>query len=106
MARPIKSRDFTKRLPRREATTGATPAEPHLPPLVGALLRVPLDVVRRRILERLHDHGFTDLDEPHLRVLQYPGPQGWRPSDLTTHSRASKQAINHLLNQIERFGYI
>jgi len=105
MARTTKSRDFTKRLADRGGAH-RTPAEPELPPLVGALLRVPLDVVRRRILERLHDHGFTDLDEPHLRVLQYPGPHGWRPSDLTAHSRASKQAINHLLNQIERFGYI
>jgi DNA-binding MarR family transcriptional regulator len=105
MARAMKSRDFTKPPSGGIAARGAR-AEPGLPPLIGALLRVPLDVVRRRILERLHDDGFTDLDEPHLRVLQYPGPQGWRPSDLTAHSRASKQAINHLLNQIERFGYI
>jgi DNA-binding MarR family transcriptional regulator len=77
-----------------------------LPPLIGALLRVPLDVVRQRIVRRLHDHGFDDLDMPHLAVLQYPGPQGIRPSELTARSGASKQAVNHLLNQIEKFGYV
>jgi len=44
------------------------------PPLIGALLRVPLETVRARMLERLHEHGFTDLDPAHLILLQYPGP--------------------------------
>ena len=91
----------------RKKSSGFTKsAREPLPPLIGALLRVPLDVVRQRIILRLHEDGFDDLDTPHLTVLQYPGPQGSRPSELTAHSRASKQAINHLLNQIEKFGYI
>lgn len=76
------------------------------PPLIGALLRVPLDVVRRRILQRLHERGFDDIEAAHLNVLQYPGPQGKRPSEITAQARVSKQALNYLLNEIERFGYI
>ena len=81
-------------------------SEPFGPPLIGALLRIPLDAVRRRMLERLHEHGFDDLDPAHLIVLQYPGPQGMRPSDLAVQLRISKQALNYLLGQLESGGYL
>ena len=76
------------------------------PPLIGALLRLPLETVRRRMLERLHEHGFDDLEAAHLTVLQYPGPQGMRPSELAASLRISKQALNYLLGQLERLGYL
>jgi DNA-binding MarR family transcriptional regulator len=76
------------------------------PPLIGALLRMPLEVVRERMLEQLHEHGFDDLDAAHLPVLQYPGPQGQRPSDLAARLRISKQALNYLLGELERLGYL
>ena len=76
------------------------------PPLIGALLRVPLETVRARMLERLHEHGFTDLDPAHLILLQYPGPQGARPSDLAVRLRMSKQSVNYLLGELERRGYL
>src|SRR5215211_2933609 len=62
------------------------------PPLIGALLRFPWEAVQRHMLERLHEHGFDDLDAAHLNVFQYPGPQGARPSDLAARLRISKQA--------------
>jgi len=80
--------------------------DPLGPPLIGALLRVPLDVVRARMLQRLHERGFDDLEAAHLVVLQYPGPQGSRPSELAGRTRMSKQAVNYLLGQLERQGYI
>jgi DNA-binding MarR family transcriptional regulator len=58
------------------------------------------------MLLRLHEHGFTDLEAPHLNVLQYPGPQGLRPSELAARLRISKQALNYLLGQLERLGYL
>jgi DNA-binding MarR family transcriptional regulator len=76
------------------------------PPLIGALLRVPLETVRRRMLERLHENGFDDLEAAHLIVLQYPGPQGKRPSDLAAQLQISKQALNYLLGELERLGYL
>src|SRR5512146_679409 len=75
-------------------------------PLIGALLRIPWEVVRRRMLERLHAHGFADLEPPHLNVLQYPGPEGTRPSELAARLRISKQALNYLLGQLEGLGYL
>ena len=82
------------------------PEPPVGPPLVGALLRRPLEVVRRNQLDRLHEHGFDDLESAHLTVLQYPGPDGMRPSALAAQLRISKQALNYLLGQLERFGYL
>jgi DNA-binding MarR family transcriptional regulator len=79
---------------------------PYGPPLIGALLRMSLETVRERMLERLHERGFDDLAPAHLIVLQYPGPQGLRPSDLAARLRMSKQALNYLLGELERLGYI
>jgi DNA-binding MarR family transcriptional regulator len=75
------------------------------PPLIGALLRVPYEAVREHIIDRLHAAGFDDIDQAHFNVLQYPGPQGRRPSEITAHARVSKQAMNYLLNQLEERGY-
>jgi DNA-binding MarR family transcriptional regulator len=81
-------------------------AGPVGPPLIGALLRRPYEAVRRRMLERLRERGFDDLDAAHLGVFQYPGPQGARPSELAARLGVSKQSLNYLLGQLERLGYL
>jgi DNA-binding MarR family transcriptional regulator len=86
--------------------TKSADASPLGPPLIGALLRMPVDMVRRRMLERLHERGFADLVNAHLIVVQYPGPQGMRPSELAARLGVSKQALNYLLGELERLGYI
>jgi len=58
------------------------------------------------MLERLHERGFDDLDAAHLNVFQYPGPQGARPSELAGRLGVSKQALNYLLGELERTGYV
>ena len=95
MGRTISSSRFT------------TPEDkPFGPPLIGALLRVPWEAVQRHMLERLHEHGFDDLDAAHLNVFQYPGPQGARPSELAARLRVSKQALNYMLGELEILGYL
>lgn len=76
------------------------------PPLLGALLRRPVDVIRQRMLARLHEEGFYDLTPPHMIVLRHPGPQGLRPVDLADQMDMSKQALNYLLGQLEELGYL
>lgn len=80
--------------------------QPFGPPLIGALLRIPWEEVQRQMLERLHQRGFADLDLAHLNVFQHPGPQGTRPSELANRLRISKQALNYLLGELERLGYL
>ena len=79
---------------------------PFGPPMIGALLRTPWEAVQRRMLERLHDQGFADLDFAHLNVFQYPGPQGARPSELAARLGMTKQALNYLLGELERLEYL
>jgi DNA-binding MarR family transcriptional regulator len=75
-------------------------------PLVGALLRRPFLAVRNHIVDALHEAGFTDLAGAHLAVFQYPGPDGRSPGDLARSADSTKQAINNLLAQLERAGYL
>jgi len=90
----------------RFTTSPTSGAEPLGPPLIGALLRQPWEAVQEHMLQRLHASGFADFDASYLIVAQYPGPQGQRPSDLAARLRISKQALNHLLGQLEQRGYI
>ena len=79
--------------------------DPALPP-VGALLRRPAVLVRHEVMADLREAGFDDVLPAHLGVFQHPGPDGQRPGVLAVRTRASKQAMNHLLHQLESSGYI
>ena len=91
-----------------DLSSGFTQADvvPLPPPLIGALLRVPWETVRQRMLTGLHDRGFTDLVAAHVDVWRYPGPENQRPSELAIHTRMTKQALNYLLGQLEDLGYM
>jgi DNA-binding MarR family transcriptional regulator len=91
MVDPEKSRDFTTE------NDG---------PLIGALLRVPWEAVRVRMLTRLHENGFDDVELAHFTVFRYPSPDGARPSELATRLGISKQSLNYLLGELERLGYL
>ena len=76
------------------------------PPLIGALMRIPVDAVLARMLADLHAAGFTDLVPAHFAVLRYPGPENRRPSDLAAEVGMTRQAMNYLLGQLEQSGYL
>ncbi len=67
---------------------------------------MPWETVHERMLAGLHQRGYEDLIAPHLSVLQYPGPEDMRPSDLAIRTRMTKQALNYLLGQMEALGYL
>lgn len=79
---------------------------PFGPPMIGALLRVPLEAVHGHMLERLHENGFEDFDQAYVSVFHYPGPQGRRPTDIAAQLGISKQALNYLLRELERLDYL
>lgn len=74
--------------------------------LIGALLRVPAQVIQRRIITELNVAGFEELRVPHMAVLQFPGPDGVRPGLLAERAGMSKQAMNQLLRSLEGLGYL
>jgi DNA-binding MarR family transcriptional regulator len=76
------------------------------PPFVGALLRLTLQRVRRRMHEAVRAAGFTDFQEAHFAVFAFPLPDGVRPSELARNMRMSRQATNYLIAQLEELGYL
>ena len=74
--------------------------------LIGALLRVPAQAIQRRLIRNLNAAGFEELTLPHMAVLQFPGPDGARPTTLAERAGMSKQAMNQLLRSLESLGYI
>jgi DNA-binding MarR family transcriptional regulator len=97
---------MTAQSPSSPFTKTDVAGQPVGPPLIGALLRIPLEAVQRHMLERLHERGFTDFDAAYLNVFQYPGPQGAKPTELAARLRISKQALNYLLGELERHDYL
>jgi DNA-binding MarR family transcriptional regulator len=69
-------------------------------------MRLPWESVLRRMLGALQASGFDDLNAPHLTALLWPGPEGLRPSELAARLRVTKQALNYLLRDLERLGYV
>jgi DNA-binding MarR family transcriptional regulator len=69
-------------------------------------MRMSVDAIRARMLERLHERGFGDVVTAHLVVLGYPGPEGLRPTELAARTGMTKQALNYLLGQMEELGYL
>lgn len=76
------------------------------PPFVGALLRLPWQAVRNRLLRAFRDAGFGDIGPSHFGVIQYPAPDGVRPIDIAAKAQMSKQAANYLISQLESNGYL
>ena len=79
--------------------------EPGATPLIGALLRLPHEVVVARMDAALERAGF-DLSQTELGVFLFPGPDGRRPSDLARQSAMSRQAMNYVLSGLEERGYL
>ena len=75
-------------------------------PLIGALLRACWQSVRDQIQRDLQAKGFEGIGAAHLAVLQYPSPRGIGITELARRARASRQAINYLVRELEAKGYL
>jgi DNA-binding MarR family transcriptional regulator len=84
------------------STDGGEPLEPR----IVALLRLASEVGQTALYERLEAVGYKELRPAHFRLLRYPGIDGARPTELARRLGTSKQAINPLINDLERWGYL
>lgn len=75
-------------------------------PYIGALLRLAHQEVQSRLLQALADRGLGDINQAYFGLFQYPPIDGMRPIDLAKRLGISKQALNHLLGQLEKLGYL
>jgi DNA-binding MarR family transcriptional regulator len=78
------------------------PAPPRLP----ALFRMLWQQTYPEMLRQVRAAGFDDIRLAHWPVLQWPGPDGQRPSVIAERAGTSKQAVNHVLRDLERLGYV
>jgi DNA-binding MarR family transcriptional regulator len=76
------------------------------PPAIGALLRLAWQALRERIYEGVHKAGYTDLSRANVFLLRWPPFDGLRPSEIATRTQLSRQAINDLLSDMEKGGYL
>ena len=75
-------------------------------PYIGALLRLAHQEAVSRVLQVLAERGLGNINQAHSRLFQYPPIDGMRPADLAKRLGVSKQALNHLLGQLEKLGYL
>lgn len=73
---------------------------------MGSLLRTAWKGVRDHIDEAVKAAGYVDLNRAHVSLFRHPTLDGMRPTDLADEMQLSKQAINDLLRDLERQGYI
>jgi DNA-binding MarR family transcriptional regulator len=74
--------------------------------MLGARLRQAADAVHGAVRARLAVAGYDDLRPAHFALLQFPGPHDTRPTDLAGRVGLRKQALNPLINDLERMGYL
>jgi DNA-binding MarR family transcriptional regulator len=74
--------------------------------MLGILLRTPWQAIRARIHGELVAAGFDDVRPRDLAVLQWPGPEGMRATDIAANARMSKQAVKPLIDHLEARGYL
>jgi DNA-binding MarR family transcriptional regulator len=73
---------------------------------VGALLRAAWKGVRDHIDEAVKAAGYVDITRTHVSLFRHPTLDGMRPTALAGEMQSSKQAVNDLLRDLERQGYI
>jgi DNA-binding MarR family transcriptional regulator len=76
-------------------------------PRIVALLRLAGETGEATLFGRLEaETGALALRPAHFRLLRFPGPDGLRPTELARRIGITKQALNPLLNDLERWGYL
>lgn len=76
------------------------------PPAIGGLLRLAWQTHRDGLYERVTAAGFPDVTRAQFQLIRWPTIDGLRPSEVADSVGLSKQAVNDLLGELERNGYI
>jgi len=58
------------------------------------------------MLDRVQRAGFPDATDAQIAIFRYQGPDGRQPTEIAATAQLSKQAVNDVLGQLERSGYL
>jgi DNA-binding MarR family transcriptional regulator len=75
-------------------------------PALGGLLRLVHLTHLRRVYEQVTTTDFRDVTPAQFKLFRWPGMDGLRPSELAQRNGLSKQAVNDLIGELERNGYV
>lgn len=75
-------------------------------PALGSLLRMVYATHLRRAYEHATGGEFRDVTPAQFRLFRWPGMDGLRPSEVAQRNGLSRQAVNDLLGELERNGYV
>ena len=73
---------------------------------LGVLCFLPHRAMETRVFETLQARGFDDITLAQARVAQRISEHGNRITDLAEQARVTKQTASHLVEQLERAGYV
>ena len=76
------------------------------PPAIGGLLRMAWQIHRDRIYTRITANGFPNVTRAQFELIRWPTIDGLRPGEIAQLCGLSKQAVNDLLGELERTGYL
>ncbi|RBY84871.1 MarR family winged helix-turn-helix transcriptional regulator [Blastococcus sp. TF02A-30] len=72
----------------------------------GLLLFIAHRALEDRVFRALAAAGFDDFTLAQARVMQRIGPDGTRLTELAEAAQVTKQTASHLVDQLERTGYV
>ena len=73
---------------------------------MGALLRLPFEVLLDRVYSELVTSGFEDIRPAHGNVFRYISPDGSRLTELADTAQITKQSMNYLVEYLHDRGYV
>jgi DNA-binding MarR family transcriptional regulator len=73
---------------------------------LGLLCFYPSRAMEARVVAALAAAGFDDITAAQARIAARVGPSGTRLTDLAEQALVTKQTAGHLVDQLERAGYV
>ncbi len=73
---------------------------------IGALLRLPFEVLLDRVYSKVVTSGFEDIRPAHGNVFRYISPHGSRLTELADNAQMTKQSMNYLVEYLHNHGYV
>ena len=73
---------------------------------LGALLRVPYQVLSDRVYGHLAGNGFADIRPAHSAVFRHILTDGSRTTELAEKAQMTKQSMGYLVEYLREHGYV